>query len=349
MTVQLFDSQVLVARIEEKASYSKGTYFRDRFFGGQPIFATEKTIFFDIVDRPRRLAPYVSPLVEGKLMEHRGFSTRSFEPPYLKPKHKIDPANHLHQRLPGESPFDSGVSLATRRNVLVDEALEDHDEAIATREEVQAVEALRLGQVTVSGEGYPTTVLSYGRAGALTVALAGGAKWDQAGVDPLANLETWANLAFTNGGARIRDWFMAVDSWNALLARLTDAQKAELFDYRRSSMSMAELGPRMPDYVVFRGTFGDFNLYTVSETYQDEDGNETDLVPDGSVFGASETALEGRMAYGAILDPRAGYAAVRAFPKNWIQEDPAGEMLMTQSAPLAVPLRPNASFGATVL
>lgn len=347
MPITVFSSQTLVTRIEELAEQPSLTFFRDRFFGGPPIYSSDGVIMFDVVDRARRIAPYVSPVVQGKLMEHRGFNTRSFTPAYIKPKSVVDPAQHVGTRLAGQ-PFGETSDLQTQHDMLVDEALEDHDQAIAIREEVQAVEALRLGQVTIAGEGYPTQVLSFGRNAALTITLSGAARWNQSGTDVLGDLEEWAGLVGTYGGGRVKDWFMGTDAWTSFLARLTDAQKNVLFDMARSSMSRAELGPRAWDYVTFRGDWGDFRLWTVNQTYQDEEGDTQALVPATAVFGAAEAALEGRMAYGAILDPRAGYAPVRAFPKNWIEEDPPRELVMTQSAPLAVPLRPNASIGITV-
>jgi hypothetical protein len=35
------------------------------------------------------------------------------------------------------------------------------------------------------------------------------------------------------------------------------------------------------------------------------------------------------------------------FPKNWVNEDPAAEYVMTQSGPLMIPKRPNAVVAVT--
>ena len=71
------------------------------------------------------------------------------------------------------------------------------------------------------------------------------------------------------------------------------------------------------------------------------------LIAAGSVIVASQD-IEGVQAFGAIQDPSAGYVAVPFYPKSWIQDDPGQRFLMTQSAPLVVPLRPNGSVAATV-
>ena len=57
----------------------------------------------------------------------------------------------------------------------------------------------------------------------------------------------------------------------------------------------------------------------------------------------------GKQAFGAIMDADAGLASLRMFPKMWKQEDPSATFIMAQSAPLMVPVNPNASLRARVV
>ena len=50
------------------------------------------------LDTARRLAPFVSPLVAGKAERSRGYSTRSFTPAYVKPKHVVEPSKAMKRR-----------------------------------------------------------------------------------------------------------------------------------------------------------------------------------------------------------------------------------------------------------
>src|SRR5690606_16677466 len=134
------------------------TFIRDRYFRFEQISDAE-LILFDVVDKKRRLAPYVSPLVRGKVVESRGYSTRAFRPAYVKPKSEINP-NGQFRRLAGEA-ITAPLSPAQRRDVHIRESLMEHEEMCDMREEVMCVEALRLGQITVSGDGFPTTVVSF--------------------------------------------------------------------------------------------------------------------------------------------------------------------------------------------
>ena len=67
-------------------------------------------------------------------------------------------------------------------------------------EEVMAAEILRTGQVVVSGDGYPSTTVNFGRDAALTKALTGSATWETAAVNPIEDLEDWADLVQTKSG-----------------------------------------------------------------------------------------------------------------------------------------------------
>ena len=60
-------------------------------------------------------------------------------------------------------------------------------------------------------------------------------------------------------------------------------------------------------------------------------------------------AVDGVRAFGAIMDRKAGWRATPFFPKMFEQEDPSAVYLMTQSAPLMIATRPNATLKAKVL
>jgi hypothetical protein len=53
--------------------------------------------------------------------------------------------------------------------------------------------------------------------------------------------------------------------------------------------------------------------------------------------------------FGLILDPKFNYQPMPYAPKIWTVEDPAQTLAMTQSAPIMVPGRPNASLSAMVV
>ncbi|MHB1170010.1 MAG: major capsid protein [Longimicrobiales bacterium] len=320
-------------------------HFRDRYF---PNFQFEEGehIIFDVVNGMPRIAPFVHPKVPGKVMDFRPHSTKMFKPAYVKPKHELDPSRWL-KRLPGEAILGS-LSNQQRRDLTLRMILEEHEEMLSVREEAMCAEIMRTGKVTVEGEGFGTVILDFQRDPALTIAKVGAARWSEATATPMEDIEDAALVAREkSGGWVLTEVTMSPDAWKAALARFTDEQKKMLFDSRRGSTSTVELGPRKADKRQFQGQIGDYLFWTYQDTYTDLAGDPQDLMPSGTVIIAG-AGLEGTRAYGAIQDPRAGFQAIRNFPKVWIEEDPPSEWVMSQSAPLMVPFRPNASVGMTV-
>lgn len=318
-------------------------FLLNRYFPLRQQSEDEK-IYFDKKDKKRRLAPFVSPLVEGKVVEARGYKTESFEPPYVKPKTPINP-NQQFRRRAGEA-IGGSLSPQQRRDLAVAEALEDHLEMILERENVMAAEVLRTGKLTITGEGYGTVVLDFGRDPDLTVTLSdAGDQWNDGGGDPVGDIEAWAALIQEKSGAVVTDVVLEPTAW----AHMRQNERIEkLLDTRRGSTSTAETGPLAATKARFVGTLGSFDLWVYQDRYVDDNGNDQLIMPVGTVIMAGPD-LEGTLAYAAIRDPRAGFAPLPRFPKMWIEEDPAMEWLMTQSAPLTVPYRVDASLSALVL
>jgi hypothetical protein len=204
---------------------------------------------------------------------------------------------------------------------------------------------LRTGKVTVSGDGYPTTVVDYGRDAALTVTLTSTARWNDSAPTPLNDIEDWADLVMQKSGGVMTDVVMDTDAWQNFRDK---TEVKDLLDTRRGSRSQAELGPRAARKARYGGAIGDFDIWIYNDRYVDDNDTEQLFLPSGTVI-LSGPALEGIRAYGAIRDEKAQYAALRYFIKSWLEEDPAVRFLLLQSAPLVVPYRVNASLCATVL
>jgi hypothetical protein len=350
MPLDIYSPAVLtrvVQELDEPASFLLNTLF--------PSVQESDTerIYFDIAGRKKRITPFVSPVVAGKVVKEQGFTTKDFAPPYAKDKRIFKPEGALKRRI-GEQ-IGGTLSPEQRQQARLREAMEDQLAMLTLREEVMASEALRSGKVTVSGEGFDTQLIDFGRDAALTVTLAGNDRWsvNDAASNPIEDLETWTELVHTKSGAAVRGWVMAPDAWKNLRARLVARGEIEmLVDFARSGGSTLQLGPfargQGNDKARFVGFLGDQQIWVYNETYLDDAGVEQNIMPTGTVIAMTE-ALEGTRCYGVIQDEKAGLRAQRFFVKSWLEEDPAVRWLLLQSAPLTVPYRPNASLAATVL
>ena len=305
---------------------------------------TSEEIHFDLISKTRRLAPFVSPVLAGKIVDSQGFTTKTFKPAYLKPKTPFD-ANRPLKRIPGEQ-LGGVLSPEQRMQFLVAQQLLDHKDMVRRRMEVMASEALRTGRVTVTGDNYPTVVVDFGRDPELSKVLTAGAKWTDSGVSPLNNLQDWAQLVLQKSGAMPIDVTMDIAAWKVFRS---DADVAKRLDLRNAAGSVLNLGAQIKEGAVYMGTVDNFNIWVYSGWYLDDAGSEQPILPAGSVVMSNGQQLEGTQAYGAIRDEAAGFQAVPLFTKSWVEQDPSVRYVLTQSAPLVVPSRVNASLYAKVL
>src|ERR1700733_8638788 len=65
------------------------TFLLDTFFP-YTVMAESEFVAIDVDVGLRRMAPFISPLVEGKLVEQRRIQTNTFKPPYIKDKRAPD-------------------------------------------------------------------------------------------------------------------------------------------------------------------------------------------------------------------------------------------------------------------
>lgn len=318
------------------------TYWLDLCFPQTMTFETEE-IFFDYVDRGKRMAPFVSPLVGGKPMVQEGYSTKSFKPAYVKPKDIVDPFRAIKRRA-GEM-FNGELSLQQRFDAAVADVLNTHLNGHTLRQEWMAAQAVIDGSVTVSGESYPTQVVDFGRAAGHTVTLGAGARWNDS-VSPLANLQTWTLLMLRAGAPGPYRVTMGADALSAFLAK--QEVKDQLNTQVRGTSAVLNTVPTVYDGAYYVGMIGQWEIWGYNDRYQDDAGNWVDILNSKAVVITSSGAVAGVRCFGAIRDVEA-MRAVQLFPKMWMEKDPSAMVMMTQSAPLMVPTRPNATFKATVL
>jgi len=342
--MDIFSTQVLnrvVEHLDRPASFLLDTFF------GEIQTEDSEDIHFDIDKSKPRLVPFVSPLVEGKVVASEGFETKSFKPAYVKDKRRFNPSAPLKRQI-GET-IGGNLRPMDRREAALSKSLTNQLQNLTRREEVMAAEALLSGKITVSGEDYPTQIVDFQRDSLLTQALTGNTRWGQSGVKVLDDIEDWAGLVQSKSGAAARTVVMDPLAWRVFKS---NDKVEKLLELRRGTQTSLSIDPRIPgqgnDKARFAGSVGDFDFWIYNDAYVDDNGQSRNVLPGYSVILGSQSLLEGTRCYGVIQDEKAGYRASRYFVKSWLEEDPAVRWLLMQSAPLMVPYRPNASFAATV-
>ncbi|MFZ6686590.1 major capsid protein [Undibacterium sp. SXout11W] len=320
------------------------TFFLDRYFQKEQRSQTEM-IAFDVEGGARRMAPFVSPLVQGKVVQGKGFATKTFEPAYIKDKRVFDPTKALKRSI-GEQ-IGGTLSPEERTQINLRSELADQI-AIATRRlEWMATQALLTGKVLVSGESYAPVVVDYGRNPAHTIVKIAGSKWSDPGVNPLNDLQDWAlGLILKNSGAMARDVIMTTDVWEVFRENPFVQKRWNSLNANNAKLaldSVTEVGG------VYMGSIDGFNIFVYADWYVDPlDNIEKPMIPAGTVLMCG-AQVEGVRAFAAIRDEAAGFQSLPFYPKSWVENDPSVRYLLMQSAPLPYPSRPNASLSATVL
>ncbi|MBT0511525.1 major capsid protein [Morganella morganii subsp. morganii] len=348
--MNIYDTNVLIQVVPNLMTSQN--WLLDKFFPNITESDTEE-VSIDVDVGLRRLAPFVSPLVEGKLVESRKFQTNSFKPAYIKDKRAPDLRKPIRRQI-GER-IGGQYSAAEREMLNLQFELTDQIDMINRRLEWMAASALQTGTVTVTGEGYETQVVDFGRSSDLTIALSGADKWPktvEAGktnTKPTDDIEDWSQRMLKESGAVATDIVFTTKSWKAFRLDTSVKDSAITFPALSPFGNQINPGTQIKTGAVYKGRWGNYDLWVYNDWFIDPlDGKEKPMIADGSVI-MSGADLMGTRAFGAIIDPAFNYGPMAYAPKSWLQHDPAQRFIMVQSAPLVIPSRVNASLCAVVV
>ncbi|EOL2788306.1 major capsid protein, partial [Escherichia coli] len=169
--------------------------FLELFFRRTVNFHTEE-VMLDKITGKTPVAAYVSPVVEGKVLRHRGGETRVLRPGYVKPKHEFNYQQAV-ERLPGEDPAQLNDPAYRRLRIITDN-LKQEEHAIVQVEEMQAVNAVLYGKYTMEGEQFDTVEVDFGRSEGNNIEQADGKKWseqDRDTFDPTHDIDLYCDQA----------------------------------------------------------------------------------------------------------------------------------------------------------
>lgn len=345
----LYDLTTLLEVVRRQKT-SQPTFWLN-FFPRQINFQTPSVSFDLVYGDDRKLAPFVAPNVQGRPQALEGYETMQFRPAYSKIKDVVSPEMHI-ERMAGEDLGTGSMTIEQRRNAVIGFLLQQQRIKHRNLQEWMASRAIIDGKVVIKGEDYPEVTVDFRRDPSLTAVLTGGARWDQSTADPLGDLKTMRLAANDKSGARITRHVFGGNAWD-LFAERVDLK--ELMDKRYGGLDVNVT--RMTDgyegleYMgVIQGLNGAGRIeawVNTSKYIDPETGQEEFYLDQDTVVGVSDM-VQGVRCFGAIMDKKAGYRALEIFFKNWENEDPSVEYLLSQSAPLMVPKNPDATYSLKV-
>ncbi|MBS0363679.1 MAG: major capsid protein [Proteobacteria bacterium] len=327
-------------------------FLADRFCPGVGLADTEE-IDIDIDVGKRRMSPFVSPLVQGELVESRRYQTNKFKPPYIKDKRAPDLRKPV-RRMIGER-IGGDMTPMERAMANLQFEMEDQVDMLNRRLEWMAASVLRTGQITVAGKGFPTAVIDFARDSALTITLSGSSKWGVSGNfnadgrDPVPqkNIETWQQLILKKSGAQVSDIVFTPGAWAAFV-NAEGVQGAIYYPKLGDQGNSLQIGPTIEKGAAYKGRWGQYDLWLYNDWYVDTSNVEQPMLPDGTVILCGPQMM-GTRAFGLILDETFNYGPMAYAPKTYLQDDPSQRIILMQSAPLMIPSRVNACLAATVI
>jgi len=314
------------------------TFLRDTFFPAREYPPTA-LVEFDFRRGRRKMAPFVAPLVGGKVMERMGYETRFYRAPRIAPVRALRTPD-LEARLPGETIYQ-GRTAADRAADLIAEDSIFLDEAISRREEWMCRALLINGSITVTADNGYTNVINFMESsqGAPNNHFVPATKWDQTGSDPLADLEAARLAVIKDSGISPN---VVLFGSTAKSAFLNNANVSKFLDSIR--FQIATIKPVIVDEaVVIFGQQAGLQYYSYAEYFEDDAGTLYPMLPPELVLLAS-TNTPNKIVYGAytqLEDAKAKrfvtYQSSR-IPFVYGEEDDGTLFYRLTSCPLPMPV-----------
>lgn len=325
------------------------TFFRSTFFRNEETFVT-KNVDVDFKKGSRKVAPFVSRLIGGKIVPNTGYETKTYTPPLVAPE-KVTTIDDLLERRPGENMF-SGRTPAERAVLKMSEDFVELREQITRREELMCAQAIFTGQIPVIGDGVNEVIdFHFTNKEKITTAAK---KWTADTSDPIADLKRWHETVQKTGFTNCDICVMGSDVANAFV---NNAKVKDLLDVKNYALAVIQ-PKQLPNGTTYIGTIHELGLdiYKYNEWYLDDWTNpdapeDKPLVPADSLALLS-TSANYSMYYGAItlIDEATGaFRTVEGkyVPDTWAKRKPARRFLSLSSAPLCVPHDVDSWFVAT--
>lgn len=350
MDEQIYDSATLLG-VFWADDYMKPpeNYWLSNFFTTEVTFDTEEIDFSKISD-VRKLAPLVVPTAQGVPIYSAAERLATVAPAYIKAKDPVT-ATRMIRRAAGLGELGRNrprLSPAARYQAIVADIMRQHRYAVERRWEWMAAAAIIDGKVTLKDDRYPERIVDFMRDPNHTVVLTGATRWGQSGVSILKSIQQMRQIVRVAkfGGVTNRLTIGA----NVYEVMQQDAEIREFLNtqFKSGTNINLKMGMREGLEVEYVGNIETLEVYVYSDYYETPDGTAVPYMSPNDVV-LTGPSVRGVRAFGAIQDLRANLQPLSVFSKMWDEQDPSATFIMTQSAPLMVPVNPNATLKATVL
>ena len=313
---------------------------QDLIFRTQNTNAAE-TIDVDVVIGGKYVAPFVSPVDGGTIIEKLGRQVRSVKAPRIRLKKPFSASELLTGRAPGSGFYVDGAgSISQYRQQKLAQELQDLKNRIIVTKEWMCSQALT-GTLTVTQDNLAFAV-DYNLPAAHKPTLTSTYVWGGSTADIIGNFMTWSDLIINAVGIGPDIAILGATAFQKLRE---DEDVYKLMDNRRNESGQFSW-KATSNYL---GNLLGIDLYRYGTTYTDSNGVSQKFVADNVVILAASKARFS-IEHGIILDLEAEAQVMsQYFAKSWVEKDPSVAWILAESRPLPVPWQPEAIVYATVV
>jgi len=308
------------------------------FAGSKP--SKSKFIEIRITKSGRKIAPYVSPRVGGKVMKKNGKSLSIFEPPLMKPKYVTESEAILDEQ---SAFFADGLEPEDRALEQLDTDEKELKMMVERAKEMQVSSLVTTGKFIAKGEGVEAEY-DYNMSPDNLETLVSNRLWSNSDSKPLDDLENWKDEIYKKTGLTPNAMIMGSDAFHAFknnpsVEKIFD--KNNIFSAQQKPVDLVDSegnkieGAGYGIYIDYL----DLHVYKYNAMFVDEDDNDVDVYPTNKItMGVSNAG--GHFAFGAIADRKELGNEIfvgEIFVKTYWTDDPSDEYLLAQSKGLGVP------------
>lgn len=355
MALDIFKTHYLLQAIENIPPVT--TFLRDRYFptnDATDLFATED-VLVEYKDGNRKVAPFVAPRQKGITIMRNASRMERYTPPLVAPRRTLT-IDDLSRRGFGEALL-STLTPQQREATMIMGDMDDMSRMITRREEAMAAEVLTTNGCVMKhyADDLSTvveekTILFY-EGGSNPASYTPDTKWGTTGADIFGDIYAMIQM-LAKRGLPATDLIVSPD---VAAVMLNDEKVQKFLDNRRIELGNIE-PVELPDGVsrmMVLNVYGrNISVFCYTETYENEEGEDTAYIPEGTVVLTAPGA--GRAMYGAITQLEQADNAFHTYtgrrvPKYLADAVKDVRTVTLSSAPLLIPNNVNPWIVAKVL
>lgn len=352
LTVNIQGQQVVLLDENQLALVNNKTkeadsWLLDTFFGRKVSFNGKDAVPLDELETSQPLAPFVSPLSQGKPITAKGdFQRKYVKAAYLKPAGSVTPDTVFDTALLVQL-REAGIITTTNGMLSRQEQLRiaqigtfNHlRKSIANRKLLMATDILMTGKTICVGDDYPSYEINFGRDAALNFTPS--VTWNNANATPITDIETMNDLLIEKGGTAARMALMSSAVFNQFAK---NAEVKERFRAPLGANAPSQFAPQFnrSDAPQYRGELDGIQFWTYDVSHR-LNGTAERFINAKGFYLISDT--QGYQAQCEIKHLDAYGQALEYFDYQVVEKDPSAIKLIVESSPLIVPSNPNGVAG----